>query len=73
MNIYESESFIGMVKNQELKFNRRGEWNYCYDENHDWYLFCYAPIDPKIKKSLSIAICKKCALVDGGWAKYEEA
>lgn len=52
-------------------FNQRGEWdhNLCSDDLHNWkvIVFCkdYSPTP-------GIAICTKCALLDGGWVKDKE-
>jgi hypothetical protein len=53
---------------EDKTFHSRGEWDeyYCREGEHKWKIlvFCgdYTP-------SPGIAICTKCAFLDGGWVR----
>ena len=61
-----SNALIG--KDKEPKFHPRGELNYCEDSNHDWKLLIF---DIHESPMIAMGMCRKCALLEGGWAKYD--
>jgi len=54
---------LKIIEHPKPKFTERGELNYC-DQNHEWELLIF-------KDNLGVAICKKCAQLQGGFVKYE--
>ena len=51
---------------KEKTFNRRSEWNFCADGMHKWEILVYKG---DLRSMPGIAICTKCALLEGGWVR----
>lgn len=58
-----NDSTMEIIPKNSPKFQPQGPWDYCPDA-HDWQILCF-------KDDVGIAICKKCARLEGGWIKYE--